>query len=296
MECLLIFFALLAFATFSIRAAAGEGAGGKRRRSFQQVARQFSGRFTAGGWFSQPVVRFRYGDTFVTLTEATLRAPHPVRCTQLKIKWPDSRLAAEMFSDGAQTHPVAARTLNRITTVDAEFNARMTVYGTNQDEVTRLLSDGVRWQIIRLVQLVRDHDLYISVGGGQLTIHTPKLLRSFEALKIFVEQGVALYDQAMITRAVGIEFIENGQATTLEHVICKICGEEIAGHEMVYCQRCKTPHHADCWQYAGSCSVYGCLEKNFRRPQAATTGNHPHTSAVRDPNSTERNGGDRDEI
>lgn len=282
MECLLIFFALLAFATFSIRAAAGEGAGGKRRRSYQQVARQFSGRFTTGGWFSQPVVRFRYGDTFATVTEATLRTPHPVRCTQFKIKWPDSRFTAEMFSRGAQTHPIAARTLNHVETVDADFDARMTVLGTNQVEANRLLSDGVRWQIIRLVELVRDHDLYISIAGGHITIHTPKLLRSFEALKIFIEQGVALYDQAMITRAVGIVFVENGEATTLEHVICKICGEEIAGHEMVYCQRCKTPHHGDCWQYAGSCSVYGCLEKSFRRPQAATPTIEPHVDLARD--------------
>lgn len=276
MECLLIFFALLAFATFSIRAAAGESAGSKRRRSYQQVARQFSGRFTTGGWFSQPVVRFRYGDTFATVTEATLRAPHPVRCTQFRIKWPDTLFTAEMFSRGAQTHPMAARTLNRVETIDTDFDARMTVFGTNQVEANRLLSDGVRWQIIRLMELVRDQDLYISIGGGHITIHTPKLLRSFEALKIFIEQGVALYDQAMITRAVGISFIENGEATTLEHVICKICGEEIAGHEMVYCQRCKTPHHGDCWQYAGACSVYGCLEKNFRRPQAASA-NPPHS-------------------
>lgn len=282
MECLLIFFALLAFATFSIRAAAGEGTGGKRRRSYQQVARQFSGRFTSGGWFSQPVVRFRYGDTFATLTEATLRTPYPVRCTQFKIKWSDSRFAAEVFSHDATPNPHAVRILNRIETVDEDFNARVTVYGTRHEEVNRFLSDGVRWQIIRLVELVRDNDLYISIGAGHLTIHTPKLLHSFDTLKFFCEQGVALYDQAMITQAVGIEFVESGEAMTLEHVICKICGEEIAGHEMVYCQRCKTPHHGDCWQYAGSCSVYGCLEKNFRRPQAAAVTNEPHADLARD--------------
>ncbi|MCB9920567.1 MAG: hypothetical protein H6822_00205 [Planctomycetaceae bacterium] len=166
--------------------------------------------------------------------------------------------------------------LKQIETTNAEFNARVKVFGISEGETHRLLSDGVRWQIIELVELVRDDDLYLSIADGYLTIHTPKLLRSFAMLKFFIEQGLALYDQVMITRAVGIEFIESDQATTLEHVICKVCGEEIAGHEMVYCQRCKTPHHSDCWQYAGSCSVYGCQEKNFRRPQPAPR-NLPHS-------------------
>lgn len=269
MECLLVFFALLAFATFAIRAAAGEGAGGKRRRAYQKVSKQFSGRFTPGGWFGRPLVRFRYGETFALLGETTLRATHPVRCTQLRINWVDNRFRAELVSRSGQTNPIAARGMVAVEPEDAQFNSRVAIRTSDEREMNGFLSDGVRWQITRLTELVGEHDLYVSIDAGYLYVQTSKLLRNFEVLKIFIENSLALYDQAMITRAVGIEFVENGEAVTLEDVICKVCGEEIAGQEMVYCGRCKTPHHAECWQYAGACSVYGCMEKSFRRPQPA---------------------------
>ncbi len=286
MECLLAFLCLLAFATFAIRAAAGEGSTGKRRRGYQQVAKQFSGRFSPGGWFGQPLVRFRYGDTFVVLGEATLRATHPVRCTQLRINWADNKVRAELVSRGGQTNPIAARGMTAIETEDTQFDDCIAIRASDELEMKRFLSDGVRWQIVRLAELSGDHDLYVSIDAGYLYVQTSKLLRSFEALKIFIENSLALYDQAMITRAVGIEFVDDGEAVTLEHVICKVCGEEIGGEEMVYCGRCKTPHHAECWQYAGACSVYGCLEKTCRRPQAATAVNQQRASDTDGPSSS----------
>jgi hypothetical protein len=40
---------------------------------------------------------------------------------------------------------------------------------------------------------------------------------------------------------------------------CQICGVELEG-VLVRCSRCSTPHHADCWEYTGACSTYGCGE------------------------------------
>ncbi|HUG70984.1 MAG TPA: hypothetical protein VMM76_24760, partial [Pirellulaceae bacterium] len=118
MECLLIFFVLLALATLSIRAAAGGESGGQRRRSYQQIARQFSGRFTPGGFFSQPSVHMRYGDTFAVLTEASSRGPHPGRCTQLQINWSDNRFRAEIACHPNTEHPQPLDTQKLIGTGD----------------------------------------------------------------------------------------------------------------------------------------------------------------------------------
>lgn len=271
MECLLIFFGLLVFTTFAIRAAAGGESGGRRRRSYQQTAQQFSGRFVPGGFFGQPSVRFRYGSTFAVLTEASPLGPHAGRCTQLRINWPDIHFRIEITCHANTQDLVESSNLPKIESGDREFDRRAVVRGHNEKAVRRFLSDGVRWQIARLMELSDEEHLYIAIGGGLLVVQKPRPIRSFPALKVFVERTLELYDQAMITQAVGIVFIENGEAVALEHVICKVCGEEIEGHEMVYCNRCKTPHHGECWEYAGACSVYGCLEKQCRRPQAAAT-------------------------
>ncbi len=39
---------------------------------------------------------------------------------------------------------------------------------------------------------------------------------------------------------------------------CPICGENFGERPTVICRDCGTLHHADCWQYAGGCSIYGC--------------------------------------
>ena len=198
------------------------------------------------------------------------------------INWSDTRFRAEIAGHRNVAHLTAFSALQVIESGDPEFDRRFAICGPDEEAVRRFLSDGVRWQIIRLLELSGGGPLYISIHGGHICIQKPRPIRTFAALKIFIERSLELYDQAMITQAVGIEFIESGEAAALEHVICKVCGEEIVGHEMVYCQRCKTPHHGDCWQYAGSCSVYGCLEKSYRRPQAAIASNQPRAKITRD--------------
>ena len=273
---------MLAFVTFAIRAASGGESGRMRSRSYQQVARQFSGRYISGGLLGHPTVRFRYGETFAALTETSSHGPYPGRCTQLLINWPDKRFRVEIDCDVNTDYPSIANMPQRIKSGEPEFGLPLAVRGPDEAAIRRLLSDGVRWQIARLLELAGEEHLYISIHNGQLCVQKTQTIRSFAALSTFIERALELYDQAMITQAVGIEFIENGEVAALEHVICKVCGEEIVGHEMVYCQRCKTPHHSDCWQYAGSCSVYGCLEKSYRRPKAAIASNPPHANITRD--------------
>ena len=43
--------------------------------------------------------------------------------------------------------------------------------------------------------------------------------------------------------------------------ICKVCGEAIVDGPGVFCGTCKTPHHRDCWEFVGACSIYGCNGK-----------------------------------
>src|SRR3989338_1590308 len=46
-------------------------------------------------------------------------------------------------------------------------------------------------------------------------------------------------------------------------ITCKVCGESINGTGMVNCSKCDTPHHSDCFQYAGKCSTFGCGNNKY---------------------------------
>ena len=137
-----------------------------------------------------------------------------------------------------------------------------------EKEVRNLLREGVRWQIDRLAQLPASNTIYVLIQHGQITVRKPKVLTRFEDLRMFAERALELYDQLMLTRVSGIEFLAEDEAQPLGEVICPVCGEPVL-RDMVFCRRCKTPHHADCWQFINGCSVYGCGEKACQTPQSA---------------------------
>lgn len=43
-----------------------------------------------------------------------------------------------------------------------------------------------------------------------------------------------------------------------ENVICRVCGDALGSEAALACRSCGTPHHKDCWEFTGVCSVYGC--------------------------------------
>lgn len=45
---------------------------------------------------------------------------------------------------------------------------------------------------------------------------------------------------------------------------CQVCLEKMDSR-VVYCAKCRTPAHEECWSYMGMCSTYGCREIRFER-------------------------------
>jgi len=83
----------------------------------------------------------------------------------------------------------------------------------------------------------------------------------------FAELAIGLYDQTLLAEGVGITFVQDAPQLKLSEAICQICGEKIK-EGVVFCRRCRTPHHQDCWEYNGACSTYGCRETQYMRPQS----------------------------
>lgn len=39
---------------------------------------------------------------------------------------------------------------------------------------------------------------------------------------------------------------------------CPVCRTQEVRRSIVWCARCLTPHHEDCWRYTGKCAVFAC--------------------------------------
>ena len=61
----------------------------------------------------------------------------------------------------------------------------------------------------------------------------------------------------------GVSIVEAGPASAEDAgpPMCKVCGESIVDAPKVRCSTCKTPHHRDCWEFVGGCSIFGCKGK-----------------------------------
>lgn len=280
MECFVLLLGFLFLLIMATGIGLGTGTRGSAR-AYEQLTRRFGGAFQGGGLLRRCSTRFRYGQNWVVVTPGSTGGRQ--RSTQVMLQWPDGRtdIRLETRSAGYDLGDHA----RQVETEDSEFQSLFRVWGQNADETRRLLSDGVRWQIRRLAESPQPSLLRISIRHGRLLIEKVLPLKRFEELEEYTQLCMELYDQAMLTRSEGIEFLgAPDEAMPLENPVCQICGEEIV-NDMIYCRRCYTPHHLECWQYNGLCSTYGCRETRYSIPSVAQPLQRPEPPPDDDPPS-----------
>ena len=266
MECLLSFlFVMFVFVVLTGTIARSQARSVRRRRVYRHVAKRFAGQYFPGGIFGRPGIRFRYGETRALYWKARAISPLSGRCAEMRIDWPNARMQIELYRDPDRIRPAGFRNLE-IGISEREFDTDYVITGREDAETATLLSEGVRWKLNRLRLISDDDNLYLKIHHGRLTLQKPGTFEREDDLAQFVQLALELYDQAMLTQVIGIDFLDTNVARPLEDVICKVCGDTIE-HDMVCCHRCKTPHHHDCWTYNGACSVYGCMETRFVAPR-----------------------------
>jgi hypothetical protein len=268
-ECLGISLIMLVIGVFLLIVAANHVQRSSERwnRSFAMVAHRFGGDWNRGGWFRNPSLRMRYGATHARLAayryggsggpwcvEMVVHVPEPIamRC-EVGLRTPQRRLARSSYG-------LAEMELDW-----TDFRYNWQVLTDDADTANLLLSRAVRLQLDRLWKFPFRSEIAISMFPNWLIVR--KLWDSSRPvdLESFAEASLGLYDQLLLARSAGIEFVEELGATILDDAECRICGEKLI-RDIVLCRRCKTPHHRDCWEYAGTCAVYGCRETKYHMP------------------------------
>lgn len=267
MECILPFGLLLTVVAFLVAIASRAQARADRwNRAFQALAQRYGGACLPAGWFGRPSVRFQYGHTHVLVN--TYSAGAGGQFTQLHINWPDPNLRLEVSPKWAVVQRRSMRGLLEVGLGSEPFDSNYVVRTNDPAEMGNLLGEGVRWQIDRLRHFLGNDSIYVAIHRGRLLIRKYSLIRRFQDLDEFVQLGLGLFDQAMLTRTVGIDFVRESTVQLIDEAVCQICGDDIVT-DMVFCRRCKTPHHLECWQYYGACSMYGCQESRYVVPRVA---------------------------
>lgn len=235
----------------------------QRAGVLRQLAKRMHGRYVHGSWFESARVTFRYGESYAILSFRSRE--RGLRTFELRLDWPDrdTRLAIVPTLGGD------LRMLGSDVKVDDPvFDRTYRLVGHPRTAVRAFASPAVRWQIDKIRNLAGSHDVRVMVSGGQFVVEKAVQALTFAVLESLTTIALDLYDQALLTRSTGIEFIEPETVQVVQQAMCQVCSEDIVS-DMVLCRRCKTPHHLDCWQYYGACTTYGCGETVYQLPQVA---------------------------
>lgn len=271
MQCVLL--AMLVFITLAVLA--GFGLGGphrsaRRSKAYDLLATQYRGMVYRTGWFGHPRVSFQYRSAGVLVGVF----PHGLNpgdhgpLTQVQIVWPDAQFRCSVAHPPRPARLTANDGLLECPSGQREFDERYSIRASDRSLMSGMMNEVFLRQLEQLRRLPRPGPLLVEVQRGVLRVSKAAAIYRAPELLEFVRGSLELYDQTLLSATEGIEFLDGQVAQPLGQVVCQICGEEIRD-DLVFCRRCKTPHHRDCWLYAGRCSVFACGEIQFLVPRQA---------------------------
>lgn len=231
-------------------------------QAYQSVARWFHGRVIRRGWWSTPSVIIPYNQATI---EVRIGISELARsCTQARIVWGDFTTPLRLYSNQSGLRPLGKRA--GVAIGDPEWDRHFTVECLQPEVARAMLSGGVRSAAIMLSRIRRSGGVDIQFGQGELIVHKLMILDQASELSAFVRHVMEIFDQSLLARSTGIEFVEHTHLQVIEDAKCPVCGDQIED-ELVFCSRCKTPHHRECWNYNGRCATYACGELNYAAPR-----------------------------
>jgi hypothetical protein len=182
----------------------------------------------------------------------------PAGFTMIRFDWrapAHLRVASEEWSDRLRR----AHGDQDIRIGDEPFDRDFLIQG-NTEWARRVLDNETR-DLIRKIELmggsfVARDSLAVDVGPGGMFVRLEfGLVDELEVLQRFVDTAVRLLRRLRTNIREPFEASALGEA--LRAGDCPICAEAVTA-PVARCGRCGTPHHRECWGYAGGCAIYAC--------------------------------------
>lgn len=260
----------LFYVLIRLTATAGAWLSGQRYRAYRQLAARYRGKYESRGLSDPPTVSFSHNGTNVRVGLAPQLAGQPqnprTRVVARFGKGLPFRLELAPVGRPAPTQSPKGTRVVRIG--DKEFDRAFVVHANDPEMATEFLSPTVRWSIGNLQRLGPPGGMLLSINPERMLVQVDRNLGvSPEALAHAVGEALVIHDglqlgvAARMSQGVSIVSVGPSSADDAGPPICKVCGEPIAA-PTVLCATCRTPHHRDCWEFVGSCSIYGCSGKH----------------------------------
>lgn len=245
---------------------------GNRFRAYKQLAAKYRGRYENRGMSEPPTVSFTHHGSTVRVGLAPQFPGQPT--------FPRTRVVAR-FARGLpfrlELAPVARASPSQppkgtrpVRVGDSEFDRTFVVQANDPEMARDFLTAPVRWALANLLRLGPPGGMLVSINPERMLVQVDRNLGAGgDGLAAAVQEALTIHDglQSGVASRLGegVSIVEAGPASPADAgpPVCKVCGDAITsqGSPKVLCLTCRTPHHRDCWDFIGSCSVFGCKGK-----------------------------------
>jgi hypothetical protein len=244
---------------------------GARYRAYRQLAARYDGRYETRGLSDPPTVSFTHNGATVRVGLAPTIQGQPGQIPRTRVVARFSRgipFRMELAPVARPAPPQSPRATRPVTTGDPGFDNGYVVRANDVEMSRDFLNWNVRFAVDGLHHLVHRGGMLVSVNPERMLVQVDRNLgTNAESLAYVVKQALALHDglvEAVMRRmGEGVAIVDDKDSPQEDQgpPTCKVCGAPIDESEIVVCASCNTPHHRDCWEYVGACSIYGCNGK-----------------------------------
>ncbi len=247
-----------------------------RFRAYRQLAARYHGRYENRGMTDPPTVSFTHNGSTVRVGLAPLFPGQPT--------YPRTRVVArfargmpfrlELSPIGRPSPSQPPKGTRPVRVGDAAFDRAFLVQANDPEMARDFLTAPVRWALGSLLNLGPPGGMLLSINPERMLVQVDRNLgTSVDALALGVREALAIHDglQSGVASRLGegVAIVESGPASAEDSgpPTCKVCGDPVvsdgrgSASPRVFCTTCRTPHHRDCWDFIGACSVFGCKGK-----------------------------------
>jgi hypothetical protein len=243
------------------------GVGGRRFRAYRQLASRYRGRYEHRGFNEPPTVSFSYNGSNVRVGLAPVVPGQNLgprtRVVARFLRGIPLRLELAPVSRALPPQPPRGTRLVRAG--DPEFDRSFNIHSNDPDIARAFLSPPVRGSLMHLGRLVPPGGFLVSVNPERLLVQVDRNLgANVETLTLAVREALVIHDSLLFSvtsqLGEGVQVLDDVvvPAEEVGPPLCKVCGEPILKGPRTVCRTCHVPYHADCWEFIGSCSVFGC--------------------------------------
>jgi len=234
-----------------------------QRKSFnatlERVARKMEGTFVEGGLFSEPSLEFRFEGRSARVEFWTGSKNSPAYSKVVVRLSGVSPGVLHILEDGFGQSFLKLFGAQDLEIGDPDFDRDYVLKATPSGLAARLFNPDRRLEGIRVVRRLRGfRSPTFDVDVQAVTVMVRQYLRDESDLVKLIE--CARDFTAFVLRKDEAAGIVLGEVRVATGGDCPVCGTAMSAGT-VRCELCRTPHHAECWQYMGRCSTYACAGK-----------------------------------